>query len=226
MNICKHSVVACTTSNKQQSGNEIVFAHLLYVNYQVVGRSLGLSNQLRLADRSGTIKDREYGDLNIPHFSTQLSYQKKPIIMTINYLNIRYVLALLAILLFTCLGVGLSVGECGCIFSTHCRANDYIYVQMTGLMATSLCLFMIAAAISIVAVFKCNKWMNVVNFIIILIGAILMLAALCIFFRDYHYWASLMGGIAMTLSFETAAFILMDLFTKEQVVSVTEIQMN
>nr|CDS27054.1 expressed protein [Hymenolepis microstoma] len=146
--------------------------------------------------------------------------------MNINYLNIRYVLALLAILLFTCLGIGLSVSECGCIFSTQCRDSDYIYVQMTSLMATALCLFIIAAAISILAVFKCNKWFNIVNSVIVLIGAVFMLAALSIFFRDFHYWASLMGGIAMTLSFETAVFLLMDLFTKKQVVPVTEIPMN
>nr|CDS27056.1 expressed protein [Hymenolepis microstoma] len=139
-----------------------------------------------------------------------------------NLINIKYVLAMLAILLFTCLAVGLSVEECGCIFSINCRSNNHIYEEMTGLMATSLSLFMIAAIISIVAVFNWNKWIIIANFVVILIGAIMMLAALAIFYRDFHYWATLMTGIAMTLSFETAAFLLIDLVAKGTVVVVRE----
>ncbi|VDL62573.1 unnamed protein product [Hymenolepis diminuta] len=154
-------------------------------------------------------------------FTSPLNLEKISI-MKIIYTNIKYVLALLAILLFTCLGIGLYVSECGSAFSINCRATDYIYEQMTGLMATSLCLFIVAAIISIVAVFICNKWVTIFNFMIILIGAVLMLAALSIFFRDHHFWAPLMGGIAMTLSFETAAFLLIELFTKNKIVSVSE----
>ncbi|KAM3181484.1 hypothetical protein ACTXT7_014287 [Hymenolepis weldensis] len=150
------------------------------------------------------------------------SFQTTRSIMKVNYINIKYVLALLAIILFTCLGVGLSVSECGCVFCLNCRSTDYIYQQMTGLMATSLTLFIIAAIVAIISVFKCNKWVNITNFIIILIGAVLMLAALSIFYRDNHFWASLMGGIAMTLSFETAAFLFIELFTNGKLSTVRE----
>lgn len=136
--------------------------------------------------------------------------------------NIPYVLAMLAILVFTCLAVGLSVDECGCVFSISCRSSNYIYQQMTGLMATSLALFMIATIISIIAIIKCNKWIIIVNFLIILSGAVFMLAALAIFYRDNHFWASFMGGISMTLSFETAAFLIIDLLTKGKIVVVGE----
>ncbi|VDN99932.1 unnamed protein product [Rodentolepis nana] len=139
-----------------------------------------------------------------------------------NLINIKYVFAMVAILIFTCLAIGLSVDECGCIFSTNCRLNNYIYEQMTGLMATSLTLFMVGAIISIAAVFNWNRWVTIGNFIVILLGAIFMLAALAIFYRDFHFWATLMGGIAMTLSFETAAFLLIDLLTKGTVVVVRE----
>lgn len=137
-------------------------------------------------------------------------------------INIKYVVAMLAIILFTCLTVGLSVEECGCIFSLSCRSSNQVFEQMTGLMATALSLFIIAAIISVVAVFKFDKWIVIVNFVVILCGAVLMLAGLAIYYRDNHFWASLMGGIAMTLSFETAAFLLIELLTKGKILVVKE----
>nr|CDS27055.1 hypothetical protein HmN_000716200 [Hymenolepis microstoma] len=44
------------------------------------------------------------------------------------------------------------------------QSTDHIYVQMAGLMATSLCLFMIAAAVAIVFVFRCDKRISTTDF--------------------------------------------------------------
>ncbi|VDL62574.1 unnamed protein product [Hymenolepis diminuta] len=127
--------------------------------------------------------------------------------------NTKYVLATFAIILFTCLAVSIDVSVCGSIFSTGCQNISLLYVQMTGLMATALAIFIVAAILSVMALMKSVKWFAILEFVVLVAGAVLMLAALCIYYRKNYYWAPLMGEIAMTLSFETAAFLLMEILT-------------
>lgn len=127
--------------------------------------------------------------------------------------NIKYVVAIATILLFTALAVGLDVDLCGPIFSKHCRNLNRLYQNMTGLMATSLALFGLAGLLAILALMKSVRWIPIVELVAIVAGAIFLLTSLCLYYHNTKYWATLMAGIAMTLSFETAAFLLMDMFT-------------
>ncbi|VDD74528.1 unnamed protein product [Mesocestoides corti] len=125
-------------------------------------------------------------------------------------LKIKYVIALLVILLFTCLAVGLDINICGPLFSSNCR-SDKVYKQMTGLIATALALFIIGVLLSTVSLRKRKRWISICEFIAVALGAIMLLAALCLFYKGKHFWAPLMAGVAMTLAMETAVFMLIDM---------------
>ncbi|VDN99086.1 unnamed protein product [Rodentolepis nana] len=127
--------------------------------------------------------------------------------------GVKYVVAIIAIIIFTCLAVSLDVNVCGPIFSIRCRNINDSYIQMTGLIATALILFGVAAILSILALMKSLRWIVILEMLVILAGAILMFTALLILYRNTFYWASLMGGVAMSLAFETAAFLLIEMMT-------------
>ncbi len=84
------------------------------------------------------------------------------------------------------------------------------FEEMAGLMATALVVFVGGLILSILAMKKSDKWVQIVEFCVVIFGAILMLAALCLYYKKASFWAPLMGGIAMTLAMETSAFLLID----------------
>lgn len=125
--------------------------------------------------------------------------------------NIKYVVALLIILVFTSLAVSLEINRCGSVFAHSCQ-SDSVYKKMAALMGTALAFFIISIILSCISTLKNKKWIIVCDFFTVTFGAVLVLAALCIYYRGKQYWAPLMGGIAMTAATETAIFILLDLF--------------
>ncbi|KAM7542207.1 hypothetical protein Aperf_G00000013132 [Anoplocephala perfoliata] len=129
--------------------------------------------------------------------------------------NVKYVISLIIILVFTCLAMGLHINSCGNIYSNDCQ-RDWSYMQMSALIATSLVLFVIGGILAIVSMYKSKRWIFIAEFIAVCSGGIFLLASLCIFYRDNYYWAPLMAGIGMTVALETAIFMLIDMLTKKE----------
>lgn len=124
--------------------------------------------------------------------------------------RIKYIIALTVIVLFTCLGVGLKINLCGALFGGDCSIYP-IYEKMIGLLATALICFIVALVLSIVVMKRHEKMLDIAELIAVFAGAVFSLAAICVYYDTVTIWAPLMMGIAMTLAFETAAFLLIDL---------------
>ena len=124
--------------------------------------------------------------------------------------NIIYVVTLTVIFIFVCLTGGLCF-PCGSLFSDKCQTTSH-YKDITGLVATSLVIFFVALVFSILLLIKKYKWALYGELVATGIGAILMLAAVCLIYQNGWNVARLMGVIAMTFSLELVAFMLFELF--------------
>ncbi|EUB64068.1 hypothetical protein ECG_06339 [Echinococcus granulosus] len=126
--------------------------------------------------------------------------------------NIKYVVIMPIILVFTSLAIALDISVCGSLFAQSCQKSE-VYKQMAALIATALALFIIGTVFAFISIFKGKSWICISEFIIVAAGATLMLIALCIYYQGKHFWAPLVGGIAMTLGLETSVFILIDILS-------------
>lgn len=124
--------------------------------------------------------------------------------------NIKYVVVLPIILVFTCLAVALDINLCGSLFTKSCQ-RDEVYKQMTALLATALALFIIGTMLAFISIFKSKSWIFISEFITVVAGGTLLLTALCIYYQGKHFWAPLVAGIAMTLGMQTSLFMLLDM---------------
>ncbi|KAL5107989.1 hypothetical protein TcWFU_007497 [Taenia crassiceps] len=105
--------------------------------------------------------------------------------------NIKYLVVLPIILVFTCLAVALDINLCGSLFTKSCQ-QDEVYKQMTALLATALALFIIGTIFAFVSIFKSKSWICVSEFITVIAGGTLLLTTLCIYYQGKHFWAPLM----------------------------------
>lgn len=123
--------------------------------------------------------------------------------------HLKYLVALLVVVLFTCLTGGLQL-ECGHLFGTRCQSWR-TGREMTGLVAAALVAFVLASIFAALFILKKNRWSSICEFIALAAGAILMLAAVAVYYNRSSILSPLMAAITMTLSIEIAIFLLIDL---------------
>ncbi|KAL5968132.1 hypothetical protein TSMEX_004154 [Taenia solium] len=123
--------------------------------------------------------------------------------------HLKYLVALLVVVLFTCLTGGLQL-ECGHLFGTRCQSWR-TGREMTGLVAAALVAFVMASIFAALFILKKNRWSSICEFIALAAGAILMLAAVAVYYNRSSILSPLMAAITMTLSIEIAIFLLIDL---------------
>ena len=125
--------------------------------------------------------------------------------------NVKYVVALIVIIITTCLTMTLNTDRCGTIFSRSCQRFGH-YKRMVGLIATALTVLIFSLILTCISTQKSKKWILLLEIFMVGFSAILLFIALCIFFNGNRYWAPLMGSVAMTLAAETTMFMILDLF--------------
>ncbi|EUB64067.1 hypothetical protein EGR_01195 [Echinococcus granulosus] len=122
--------------------------------------------------------------------------------------HLKYLVALLVVVLFTCLTGGLQL-ECGHLFSTSCQSWK-TGREMTGLVAAALVAFVMASIFAALFILKKNRWASICEFIALAAGAVLMLAAVAVYYNRSSILSPLMATITMTLSIEIAVVLSLD----------------
>nr|CDS27058.1 expressed protein [Hymenolepis microstoma] len=117
--------------------------------------------------------------------------------------HIFVVIGIAVIFLFTALAGGLKFQYCKALFDSDCQKVKWVK-DITGLVAASLVLFFIALVVSLIYTFKGMKWASFLELGALVVGAILMLTAVCLILSKEGWTApsSTMCTIAMTLSLE------------------------
>ncbi|CDS37625.1 expressed conserved protein [Echinococcus multilocularis] len=85
--------------------------------------------------------------------------------------------------------------------------------EMTGLVAAALVAFVMASIFAALFILKKNRWASICEFISLAAGAVLMLAAVAVYYNRSSILSPLMATITMTLSIEIAVFLLLELIS-------------